>query len=386
MKKFTVLHPNHIFYKSRPIETIIKRKNLKEKSNAFTEKKFENSNFCMNYSISTSSNYSNDLRKTSLNSSISEQSSINNNSLYSNSSIVNVEAKKILKRKTKPHFFIIKENALKNKNLIGLKRKEEIEDKNNLTESEEISNNIFNIKYRKINSGRWSREENIKFIEAIVDLGKNWKKIHKYIGSRSSSQTRSHAQKFLLKMKSIKNAKFNINFSNIRNIYDLINEIKKGKQNFENNEQEKKYIKDTLISLNESSEYNKTENEIPKKRLFNSFLNDKGINSEDNLNGNMAVNSQKKLKKIFEVDSPDKKSEENTYEKGNNNLELNKKTDINNNNYNDELESEFIEFIDYKNQSLNINNRDREINREKLEYSFFDNFEFSKVLNKDFFS
>ena len=50
------------------------------------------------------------------------------------------------------------------------------------------------------------------------------------------------------------------------------------------------------------------------------------------------------------------------------------------------MESEFIEFIDYKNQSLNIKNRDRESYREKLEYSFFDNFEFSKVLNKDFFS
>ena len=59
---------------------------------------------------------------------------------------------------------------------------------------------------RTASIGRWSKEEHYKFIEckyilpALKAYGKNWKKIETYVGTRSSTQIRSHAQKFFNKL------------------------------------------------------------------------------------------------------------------------------------------------------------------------------------------
>lgn len=50
------------------------------------------------------------------------------------------------------------------------------------------------------NNGRWSTEEHNKFLEGLAYFGKNWSKVHKHIGTRSSAQTRSHAQKYFNKL------------------------------------------------------------------------------------------------------------------------------------------------------------------------------------------
>jgi len=52
-----------------------------------------------------------------------------------------------------------------------------------------------------INAGRWKDLEHKKFIEAVILFGGNWKSVHKYVKSRTSTQARSHAQKFLVKLK-----------------------------------------------------------------------------------------------------------------------------------------------------------------------------------------
>lgn len=44
-----------------------------------------------------------------------------------------------------------------------------------------------------LNAGRWTDEEHDKFLEALQIFGKNWNKVHKHVGTRSSAQTRSHA-------------------------------------------------------------------------------------------------------------------------------------------------------------------------------------------------
>ena len=49
--------------------------------------------------------------------------------------------------------------------------------------------------------GRWTREEHKKFIEAIIKFGNNWKEVQEYVHSRTSTQARSHAQKFFEKIK-----------------------------------------------------------------------------------------------------------------------------------------------------------------------------------------
>lgn len=50
------------------------------------------------------------------------------------------------------------------------------------------------------NIGRWSEEEHRRFIEAILKFGNEWKNVQRHIKTRSSTQSRSHSQKFFLKI------------------------------------------------------------------------------------------------------------------------------------------------------------------------------------------
>ena len=49
-------------------------------------------------------------------------------------------------------------------------------------------------------AGRWSKNEHKRFLEAIKLYGKNWQKVHKYVGTRNPTQARSHAQKYFAKL------------------------------------------------------------------------------------------------------------------------------------------------------------------------------------------
>jgi SHAQKYF class myb-like DNA-binding protein len=53
----------------------------------------------------------------------------------------------------------------------------------------------------KYSTGRWSQEEHNKFIEAMFLYGNEWKRVQQHIKSRSSTQARSHAQKFFIRLK-----------------------------------------------------------------------------------------------------------------------------------------------------------------------------------------
>lgn len=50
-------------------------------------------------------------------------------------------------------------------------------------------------------NGRWAQEEQLKFIEAMFIFGNEWKKVQKYIKTRSSTQSRSHSQKFFIRFR-----------------------------------------------------------------------------------------------------------------------------------------------------------------------------------------
>ena len=56
------------------------------------------------------------------------------------------------------------------------------------------------------NMGRWTPDEHHKFIQAMYLYGNEWKRVQEYIGSRSSTQARSHAQKFFIRLRK----KFNV--------------------------------------------------------------------------------------------------------------------------------------------------------------------------------
>ena len=69
-----------------------------------------------------------------------------------------------------------------------------------------LSNNNTSFKQNNENNtrlsiGRWHLSEHKRFLEAIIKFGNDWKKVEKYIGTRTSSQARSHAQKFFIKLK-----------------------------------------------------------------------------------------------------------------------------------------------------------------------------------------
>ena len=78
------------------------------------------------------------------------------------------------------------------------------------------------------NEGRWTKEEHIKFLEAIIKYGLNWKRVTPMINTRTPNQIRSHAQKFFKKLKEYKDEKLGIDFTkkSIKNIKDLMNYIK----------------------------------------------------------------------------------------------------------------------------------------------------------------
>ena len=81
--------------------------------------------------------------------------------------------------------------------------------KNTSNEQEnDINNNS------QFHTGRWTEDEHRKFIEGILAYGNEWKKVQQIIKTRSSTQARSHAQKFFLRVKKViksNGGNFNIN-------------------------------------------------------------------------------------------------------------------------------------------------------------------------------
>ena len=88
--------------------------------------------------------------------------------------------------------------------------------------------NYENNTFKPAITGRWKFKEYIQFLEGLDKYGVNWKKICPLIKTRTSDQIRSHAQKFFLKLKQVKDEQIGIDFTsdNINSIRDMINNIK----------------------------------------------------------------------------------------------------------------------------------------------------------------
>jgi len=283
-------------------------------------------NVTLNSSASSTTNSSTDSPKFSFNI-FSQESPISINSNFSVNSNINANCPKIpnsnqfLGKKCKIHFDVVKKEESKTSNINNatnftssnsqsidgtlinkeLEKSESIE----LSEDKNINNNDSNNKmkinddndnkgnYYFLNEGRWSYKEHIKFIEAIAEFGKNWKDVQKYVGSRSSTQARSHAQKFFLKLKAIKTSKFDFDFSsnNIKSLSDII-EIIKRKDEY--HKRGKEYIISTLISLSESIS-------IENNDLCNNFKKKIKKIKKDEHNQNITIDNKKSKNELFNV-------------------------------------------------------------------------------------
>lgn len=145
------------------------------------------------------------------------------------------------------------------------------------------------------NNGRWGREEHLRFLAGCLQYGNNWKKVETYVKTRTSTQIRSHAQKYLKKLDKkyySKNSPQNQNISsNDSYSEDITNNhiISKTKEN--PNIEEKK--PENIININENAhEENNVNNE--NTQLF-SLKNEEYITVD-----NKTKLSDEKIKKLVE--------------------------------------------------------------------------------------
>ena len=107
-----------------------------------------------------------------------------------------------------------KQEINKEKELNEEQLEEKIENSEVSNESNEQSINDEN-KYRR---GRWTEEEHKNFLKGIIKYGNDWKMVEKIVKTRTSSQSRSHAQKYFLKFKNLVEY-YNLNE---KSLYDFI--------------------------------------------------------------------------------------------------------------------------------------------------------------------
>ena len=216
------------------------------------------------------------------------------------------------------------------------------------------------------NEGRWSYEEHIKFIESFVTYGKKWEAIQKYIGTRSRRQIRSHAQKFFLRLKELKTDKysFNLRESNIQSLLDVINLIARSNESNKNN---KEYIIDTLIALTELNL------ESNGKKFFEGKKDNLVIEiNKESTNYKMSKIDDESLNKINinykELKFNDLASDIDIIEDEDENIILNKKTDLEERNINYNI------LLDLKEKNTN-NNNDKVYHEEyhNSNYKFIEN-------------
>ena len=207
---------------------------------------------------------------------ISQTPLINENEILSNENNQNILYKKHF---IQPYFQLVITNENK-ENFLQKKKNRKLNSLSFQNNNSDSSN------------GRWTKEEHNRFIEAIIKFGNDWKKVQKYVSTRTSTQARSHAQKFLLKFR---NSDF-FKKKNIDRNLSWAKTIQFIKNNFSNEELESilknvhcninnyncnKKIKGKKIKLNklnsDSTEFNSDDSESD----FSDFYNNKNTHFND---------------------------------------------------------------------------------------------------------
>ncbi len=124
------------------------------------------------------------------------------------------------------------------------------------------------------NNGRWTKEEQSRFAEAVHKYGNDWKNIQSFVATRNITQVRSHAQKFLMKLKEssfLKDKGLNTNLSWTK----AINFLKNSLTNDE--------MKEVLFSVEQTNNKKmETKNHKNLKKIQKKNINKKSDLEEEN--------------------------------------------------------------------------------------------------------
>jgi SHAQKYF class myb-like DNA-binding protein len=212
------------------------------------------------------------------------------NSINSNENNINQNEENYINQNDENYSYSIKKTKQKEQNNAN----EGLEKNNSLKENESDSNSNSNeTNEKKYQSGRWTKEEHEKFIEGILKYGNEWRKVQKIIKTRSSTQARSHAQKFFLKLRK------EINITTLSDpdkfLELIVNSSDKSKSNFKlTNEQKEKLMTVLRMNLKAEENSNKSGNEGCN---YSNNINEKDESGLDDINeedDNLAYNKDNK--------------------------------------------------------------------------------------------
>lgn len=207
--------------------------------------------------------------------------------------------------------------------------KEESAPSNLLQKKTLLKLNEQKIENNDLNGGRWSKDEQRRFAEAVLKFGNDWKKIQNHISSRNITQVRSHAQKFLMKLKENKflqkkGMELSLSWTKVMNYlrstlsYDELKEVLFSVEQTDSKKPSKKKSKkakknEKNVEANESSDFNSncdTNWDIDDSDFY--FECDRYLNEEDrykykNIKTKIIKNEEDEeviLQKLFECFNP----------------------------------------------------------------------------------
>jgi SHAQKYF class myb-like DNA-binding protein len=176
--------------------------------------------------------------------------------------------------------------------------KEESTPSNLLQKKTLLKLNEQKIENNDLNGGRWTKDEQRRFAEAVLKFRNDWKKIQNHIFSRNITQVRSHAQKFLMKLKENKflqkkGMELSLSWTKVMNYlrstlsYDELKEVLFSVEQTDNKKLSKKKSKKVKkngknVEANESSDFNSncdTNWDIDDSDFY--FECDRYLNEED---------------------------------------------------------------------------------------------------------
>ena len=180
----------------------------------------------------------------------------------------------------------LKKVVSKSKLLFSYENKEKTKKINILNENIQTSSSSNeednNKTIENFNNGRWSDEEHKKFLEGILEYGNEWKKVQKIIKTRSSTQARSHAQKFFLKIKkNLNDSNNNLNIDFNEMIKYIVSVLKNNQFNNINLSHIQKEKLDKIINC-KNKDNNKDNLKENNLKIKLDVINNKNNNISDN--------------------------------------------------------------------------------------------------------